>query len=119
MTAVSTAVTAASPAGTAVADPSTAAVPDTPAEALEEGQPAPAGVLNGRARIDDLDRRILELITERMAVSAEVGAARIAAGGRRLDIKREGEIISRYSTVLGRPGVTIAMQLLELCRGKI
>ena len=86
---------------------------------LSESQPTPEGVLDGRVRIDDLDRRIIELITERMAVSKEVGAARMAAGGRRLDIKREGEIISRYNAALGRPGTTVAMQLLELCRGRI
>ena len=100
---------------------SPSAVPSAVSSApvLTESSPTPAGVLTGRARIDDLDRRILELVAERREVSLSVGAARLAEGGRRLDLKRETEIISRYSSVLGKPGTTIAMQVLELCRGKI
>jgi len=79
----------------------------------------PEGVRTGRHRIDDLDARILALITERMTTAAEIQSARLAEGGRRVDLKRETEIISRYRTTLDRPGVTIAMALLELCRGRI
>ncbi len=80
---------------------------------------APEGVLSGRAQIDDLDARILALITERIQTAAAIQAARIAEGGRRIDLRRETEIISRYRVALGRPGVTVAMAMLELCRGRI
>jgi chorismate mutase len=83
------------------------------------GQPTPAGVLSGRALIDDLDSRVLALISERVTTAADIQAARIAEGGRRLDLKRETEIIARYREALGRPGVTIAMAVLELCRGRV
>jgi len=88
-------------------------------EAEHVGQPTPAGVRSGRAQIDDLDARILALITERISTAADIQAARIADGGRRLDLKRETEIIARYRQVLGRPGVTVAMAVLELCRGRV
>ncbi|MBW8803490.1 MAG: chorismate mutase [Catenulisporales bacterium] len=89
------------------------------ATAAPAGQPTPPGVLSGRAQIDDLDTRILALITERVHTAATIQAARIAEGGRRLDLKRETEIIARYREALGRPGVTVAMAVLELCRGRV
>lgn len=98
----------------APAAPTSAALPGPGA-----GQPTPTGVLTGRARIDDLDTRILALIAERVATAADIQAARIAEGGRRLDLKRETEIITRYREALGRPGVTVAMAVLELCRGRV
>jgi chorismate mutase len=78
----------------------------------------PADVTAGRERIDDLDRRILELIVERASVSRENQTARVAAGGRRLDLARESQILAHYRDALGKPGVTIAMAVLEFCRGK-
>jgi chorismate mutase len=76
------------------------------------------GVLGGRARIDALDDQIAELIRRRGEVSREIQAARIADGGRRVDLRRETEIIGRYTATLGRPGTAIAMALLELGRGR-
>ncbi|NUR59168.1 MAG: chorismate mutase [Catenulispora sp.] len=103
------------PAGPAGPQPglAEAASPDS------AGQPTPAGVLSGRAQIDDLDARILALIAERVHTAATIQASRIAEGGRRLDLKRETEIIARYREALGRPGVSVAMAVLELCRGKV
>ncbi len=72
-----------------------------------------------RARIDEVDRRIIELITERVALSGEVQRTRIAAGGRRVQLTREMEVINRYRTALDKPGREVAMALLELCRGRI
>lgn len=84
-----------------------------------EPEPAvPGGVLGGRARMDAIDAQIAELIQRRGEVSRQIQAARIADGGRRVDLRRETEIINRYRTALGRPGVTIAMALLELGRGR-
>src|SRR6201999_2459619 len=92
--------------------PPAAVAAATAAPSPEAGQPAPDGVRTGRAQIDDLDARILALITERIATAADIQTARIAEGGRRLDLKRETEIIARYRTALGRPGVTVAIAVL-------
>jgi chorismate mutase len=71
-----------------------------------------------RARIDDLDARIIALVRDRVAVSADIQRTRIASGGRRINLARETEIITTYSRHLGRPGTALAMTLLELCRGR-
>jgi chorismate mutase len=79
-----------------------------------------AGVINGaRERIDALDDRIIGLVQERMAVSAVVQEARIGSGGRRVNLSREMEILGHYRDALGKPGTSLAMTLLELCRGRI
>jgi chorismate mutase len=88
------------------------------AQAMDE-QTAATVIAGARDRIDDLDGRIIELIQERIGVSAEVQQARMASGGRRLSLNRGMEILTRYSDALGRPGTTLAMTLLELCRGRI
>ena len=72
-----------------------------------------------RTRIDALDDRIIGLIQERMAVSAVVQRTRIASGGRRVHLSREMEILGRYREALGKPGTSLALTLLELCRGRI
>ncbi|MFJ6084102.1 chorismate mutase [Streptomyces sp. NPDC092369] len=76
-------------------------------------------IADARERIDALDDRIIGLIQERVAVSAVVQEARIASGGRRVNLSRENEILSRYSDALGKPAVSLAMTLLELSRGRI
>lgn len=88
-----------------------------PAVATKSPEGVP-GVLGGRARIDALDDQIADLIRRRGEVSREIQAARIADGGRRVDLRRETEIIGRYTAALGRPGTAIAMALLELGRGR-
>ncbi|CAM5269916.1 Chorismate mutase OS=Streptomyces tendae OX=1932 GN=GUR47_16835 PE=4 SV=1 [Streptomyces tendae] len=82
--------------------------------------PEAAGVINGaRERIDALDDRIIGLIQERMAVSAVIQDARIASGGRRVNLSREMEVLDHYRQALGKPGTALAMTMLELCRGRI
>ncbi|MGW3205888.1 chorismate mutase [Streptomyces sp. NPDC001135] len=76
-------------------------------------------IANARERIDALDDRIIGLVQERMAVSAVVQQTRIASGGRRVNLSREMEILGRYREALGKPGTTLAMTLLELCRGRV
>ncbi|GAB2949511.1 chorismate mutase [Streptomyces pseudoechinosporeus] len=79
-----------------------------------------AGVITGaRERIDALDDRIIGLVQERMAVSAVIQEERIASGGRRVNLSREMEILGHYREALGKPGTSLAMTLLELCRGRI
>ncbi|MFP1627587.1 chorismate mutase [Streptomyces sp. 5K101] len=78
-----------------------------------------AHVITGaRERIDALDDRIIGLIQERMAVSAVIQDARIASGGRRV-LAREMEVLGHYRDALGKPGTSLAMTMLELCRGRI
>lgn len=72
-----------------------------------------------RRRIDDLDARIIALVRERVEVSRRVQAARTGAGGRRVHLAREMEILRAYGDALGRPGTSVAMALLELCRGTV
>ncbi len=80
----------------------------------------PATVIaDARSRIDALDDHILGLVQERMAVSAVVQQTRISAGGRRVNLSREMEVLSRYRDALGRPGTSLAMTILELCRGRV
>ncbi|MGY1498153.1 chorismate mutase [Streptomyces sp. QTS52] len=76
-------------------------------------------IADARERIDALDDRIIGLVQERMAVSAVIQQARIVSGGRRVNLSRELEVLSRYREALGRPGTSLAMTLLELCRGRI
>ncbi|MDT0346156.1 chorismate mutase [Streptomyces litchfieldiae] len=79
---------------------------------------ATAVIADARTRIDDLDARIAELVRERITVSEQIQRTRIAAGGRRVHLSRELEILRRYREALGRPGTQLAMTLLELCRGR-
>ncbi|MBB4713138.1 chorismate mutase [Streptomyces luteogriseus] len=79
-----------------------------------------ADVITGaRERIDALDDRIIGLIQERVAVSAVIQEARIASGGRRVNLSREMDVLGHYREALGKPGTALAMTLLELCRGKM
>lgn len=81
--------------------------------------PAPTDdVAAGRARIDVLDERILALVAERIATSRAIQAARLAAGGRRIEHSRELVVLDRYRRALGRPGGELALAVLELCRGR-
>ena len=75
-------------------------------------------IAEARGRIDELDQRIIELVRQRMGVSVEVQSARITTGGPRLALNRELEILARYRAALGPQGTEVAMQLLELCRGR-
>ncbi|WP_405924279.1 chorismate mutase [Streptomyces sp. NBC_00035] len=76
-------------------------------------------ITGARERIDALDDRIIGLVQERMAVSAVIQEARISSGGRRVNLSREMEILGHYRDALGKPGTSLAMTLLELCRGRI
>ncbi|MEV7727590.1 chorismate mutase [Streptomyces sp. NPDC087917] len=86
--------------------------------------PAPATapeqlIADSRERIDALDDRIIGLIQERMAVSTVIQEARITSGGRRVHLSREMEVLAHWSDALGRPGTSLAMTVLELCRGRV
>ncbi|MGV9252495.1 chorismate mutase [Streptomyces sp. NPDC003697] len=95
-----------------------AAVPATERTGARTDEAADV-ITNARERIDALDDRIIGLVQERMAVSAVIQQARITSGGRRVNLSREMEVLSHYRDALGKPGTTLAMTLLELCRGRI
>ena len=79
---------------------------------------AVTSIADGRSRLDAIDDEIRELVRARRQVSAQVQQLRRAAGGPRIEHARENEILARYSDELGRPGVTLALAVLELCRGQ-
>ena len=72
-----------------------------------------------RARIDEIDKTIIELWRERAAISHEVGATRVAAGGTRLVLAREQEILDRFREALGSDGTQLAMLILRAGRGPL
>ncbi|RII21031.1 Intracellular chorismate mutase [Streptomyces sp. YIM 130001] len=82
-------------------------------------QDAASLITGARERIDALDDRIIGLIQERMAVSSVIQESRIRSGGRRVNLSREMDVLSHYSDALGKPGTSLAMTLLELCRGRV
>jgi chorismate mutase len=108
---------------TSTAPANSAAEKTAPARTAAEktgahNEEAAALIDDARARIDTLDDRIIGLVQERMAVSAVIQEARITSGGRRISLSREMEILGSYRDALGRPGTSLAMTLLELCRGR-
>lgn len=112
--------TPAAPAPGAPVAPGTTAAGHRPSKAPTGSIPEHEDLISGaRERIDMLDDRIIGLIQERSAVSAVVQRARVDAGGRRVNLSREMEVLSHYRDALGRPGTSLAMTLLELSRGRV
>lgn len=70
-----------------------------------------------RAQIDALDEAILRLVAERTKLSARVQAARMNAGGTRVELGRERVILDAYRTALGPQGPALAEAILQVCRG--
>jgi chorismate mutase len=71
-----------------------------------------------RKEIDWLDAELLRLVKRRIEVSRQIGAARMAAGGTRIVVNREMDVLARYRD-LGPEGRKIAMALLALGRGPL
>ncbi len=71
-----------------------------------------------RARIDDVDRTVLNLVQERRVLSRRIQDARVAAGGVRVELSREREILDAYSAGIGTEGVALATAVLRTCRGR-
>jgi chorismate mutase len=72
-----------------------------------------------RNRIDEIDSAIVALWKERAAISQEVGKTRVAAGGTRLVLSREREILERFSQELGADGTQLALLILRAGRGPL
>jgi chorismate mutase len=72
-----------------------------------------------RTAIDDCDAQIIELVQRRLAISQEIGSLRRAAGGMRLNLSREREVLARFRAALGPDGASLGMMLLRQGRGRL
>jgi chorismate mutase len=72
-----------------------------------------------RTEIDACDAEIIELVQRRLAISQEIGALRAAAGGTRLSLSREQQILTKFRTALGPDGAALGMMLLRQGRGRL
>jgi chorismate mutase len=72
-----------------------------------------------RERIDEIDATLIRLWQERAQISQEVGATRVAAGGTRLVLSREREILDRFRAALGADGTQLALLVLRAGRGPL
>jgi chorismate mutase len=82
-------------------------------------QKAPPDISSMRARIDEIDATFLELWQERAELSHQIGALRRAAGGTRLALHREQEIMQRFRQRIGPDGTQLAMLILRAGRGPL
>jgi chorismate mutase len=74
---------------------------------------------DGRALLDDLDSRLMQLLSERRAVSKQVQQLRVQSGGSRVEHSRENAIIRRWADSLGDSGADLALAVLAHCRGRL
>ena len=72
-----------------------------------------------RTQIDDCDAEIIQLVQRRLAISQEIGALRAAAGGTRLSLAREQQILAKFRQALGPDGAALGMMLLRQGRGRL
>jgi len=72
-----------------------------------------------RTQIDALDAGVARLIAERARLSRRIQAARIAAGGVRVELNREHRILEGYKVALGEDGIGLGTAVLRLCRGPL
>lgn len=84
----------------------------------DSGDPL-ARITKLRDRIDEIDVTLIALWRERAELSRQVGAARVAAGGTRLALGREREILDRFHSTLGHDGTQLALLLLRAGRGRL
>jgi chorismate mutase len=84
-----------------------------------DAQTPDAQIADLRARIDEIDASLIALWQERAALSQQVGATRVAAGGTRLVLSREREILERFASALGADGTQLALLVLRAGRGPL
>ena len=90
-----------------------------PAMTIDNDAAPDEHIANLRQRIDEIDAALISLWQERAAISQEVGRTRVAAGGTRLVLAREREILERFGAALGEDGVQLALLILRAGRGKL
>jgi chorismate mutase len=91
----------------------------TPDQSSASGSPTDLEIARLRERIDEIDRTLISLWHERAALSQQVGAARVAAGGTRLALAREREILDRFHQELGPLGTQLGLLILRAGRGPL
>jgi len=91
----------------------------TPTTIEAEADAAATRITDLRSRIDEIDANLIQLWLERAALSQQVGATRVAAGGTRLVLSREREILDRFRSALGADGTQVALLLLRAGRGPL
>jgi chorismate mutase len=72
-----------------------------------------------RAAIDTCDAEIIQVVQRRLALSHEIGQLRAAAGGTRLSLAREQQVLARFQDALGPDGAALGMMLLRQGRGRL
>jgi chorismate mutase len=72
-----------------------------------------------RQRIDEIDSAIINLWQERAGLSQQIGQARLAAGGTRLVLSREQQIMDRFREGIGTEGIPLALLVLRAGRGAL
>ena len=72
-----------------------------------------------REEIDACDAELIALVQRRLAVSQEIGDLRRAAGGTRLSLSREQQVLARFRAALGPDGAALGMMLLRQGRGRL
>ena len=72
-----------------------------------------------RGEIDSCDAAIIDLVQRRLALSREIGQLRAAAGGTRLSLSREQQILAKFQAALGADGAALGMMLLRQGRGRL
>lgn len=91
----------------------------TSADQPEVSGPTPGQIEHLRTRIDEIDSALMTLWRERAALSQQVGAARVAAGGTRLALSREREILDKFHQELGPIGTQLGLLILRAGRGPL
>jgi chorismate mutase len=81
--------------------------------------PADERIAALREEIDACDAEIISLVQRRLAVSREIGSLRASAGGTRLSLARESEVLNRFRLALGPDGAALGMMLLRQGRGRL
>jgi chorismate mutase len=84
-----------------------------------EDETAVSAIRDLRERIDEIDSELITLWQERAALSQHVGTTRVAAGGTRLVLSREREIVDRFRLALGADGIQLALLILRAGRGPL
>jgi len=92
---------------------------DAQSETDAPGSTPDAHIAALRTRIDEIDTALVALWQERAALSRQVGSTRVAAGGTRLVLAREREILDRFRLALGDDGTQLALLLLRAGRGPL
>ena len=104
---------------TTVVNPESADTGNDPAgQSITVADHAAAAIPVLRAQIDAMDEAITRLVAERARLSRRIQTARLNAGGTRVELGREREILNHYRTELGPEGPALADAVLQVCRGR-